>query len=190
MSAGQIRNPQLADLATQLEAVKRHGQATAGSMTPAQLEWRPDPKSWGVAQCLEHLILTMEANELQVPGKIAAARSQGAPPVYAPWKSGWIGKFIINGTRPGSRPVPTAAKFVPVTTRPDVLRRFMEKHDMLMEWIRSADGLDVTRVRITSPFLAIFRYHLGDCLTLNVVHAERHLQQADRVKARPGFPKA
>ena len=131
----------------------------------------------------------MEATELQVVPKIAAARGQGAAPVYDTWKPGWIGGLVILGTKPGSRPVRTSPKFVPVTTRPDVLRRFMEETDALVGWMRSADGLDVTRIRITSPFLSFLRYHLGDCFTINTVHLERHLQQADRVKAKEGFPK-
>jgi hypothetical protein len=184
-----IHNPQLAELATQLEAVRRHAVETTRGLSEAQLNWQPASGSWGVAQCLEHLVLTMEGNEEQVPGKLAAA-VRPSPPNYNRWKSGWIGRMIINGTRPGSRPVRTRARFVPVTVRPDVVRRFNEKHDLLMDWMRAADGLDVTRITIVSPFLSIFRYHLGDFFELNVVHGERHLRQADRVKERPGFPKA
>ena len=182
-----IHHPQLAELASQLEAVRQHARETTRGLSDQQLAWQPAPESWSVAQCLEHLVLTMESNQQQVPAKLAAA-ARPAPPNYSRWKSGWIGRMIINGTRPGSRPVKTRGKFVPVAVGPGVVRRFDEKHDLLMEWIRAADGLDVTRIIIVSPFLTIFRYHLGDFFELNVGHAERHLRQADRVKLKAGFP--
>jgi len=187
----QIRNEQLATLAMQVEGARRHAQTCVAGLSPAQLAWQPGTKAWGVAQCIEHLVLTLEATELQVPGKIAEARANGAgaTPAYEAWKPGWIGGFLINGTKPGSRPVRTNPKFVPVTTRPEILQRFMEKTDAFVGWMRSADGLDLTRIRIRSPFLSLLTYHLGDCFTINTVHLERHLQQADRVKAREGFPK-
>lgn len=174
----------------QVEGARRHAQKTVSGLTADQLAWQPGPTSWGVAQCVEHLVLTLEATALQVPGKIAEARTKGTPPLYAEWKPGWIGGFLINGTKPGSRPVRTSPKFVPVTTRPEILQRFMEKTESFVGWMRDADGLDLTRIRIRSPFLSILTYHLGDCFTINTVHLERHLQQADRVKARDGFPKS
>ncbi len=189
MPAASPRNPRLADLARQLEAVQLHGLRTGGGLSAAQLDWPPAPGSWTVGQCLEHIILGVRANAPQVPDKVAAAKRQLGPPVYEPWKAGWIGGFLIKGVTPGSRRVRTANRFVPdPITGPGVLDRFREAHDTLMSWIRDADGLDVTRVRIRSPFLPLVTYHLGDCLTINVLHAERHLQQADRVKASPGFP--
>ncbi|MSR07197.1 MAG: DinB family protein [Gemmatimonadetes bacterium] len=185
----QIQNPQLAELATKLEGHMRLAQAVAGGLSPAQLAWQASPESWGVAQCLEHLVFSIEANELPVPSMMAAA-GKPATPSYSPWKSGWFGGFIIKGATPGSRAVKTRRKFVPVTVRPDVLRRWVEKHELLMKWIRMADGLDVTRIRVPSPIVPFLSYHLGDSLTINVIHAERHLRQAERVKTKPGFPKA
>jgi len=43
-----------------------------GRLTPEQLNWRPAPESWGVAQCLEHLI-AMNADFFPVFDAIARA---------------------------------------------------------------------------------------------------------------------
>src|SRR5262245_60127223 len=132
--------------------------------------------------------MSLEAAAQQVPGKLAAARAANPASSYAGWKAGWAGGLLISTTKPGSRAVRTSPRFVPVTVGPEVVKRFLQQHETLKDWIRAADGPVVTRNRTKFTVLSSLSYHLGDCLTINTVHAERHLQQADRVKAKPGFP--
>lgn len=73
--------------------------------------------------------------------------------------------------------------------RPDILAAFERDLDGLQQLMRDADGLVLTRARVTSPMTRFITYHLGDALTIMVVHLPRHLSQAERVKAEPGFPK-
>lgn len=56
--------------------------------------------------------------------------------------------------------------------------------------LAEADGLDVTAAKISSPMSRLIRYHVGDAFTITAVHLPRHLDQAERVKAEPGFPNA
>ena len=60
----------------------------------------------------------------------------------------------------------------------------------LLEQIERAEGLDVSRMRMPSPFLKLMRLPLGAFLEALAGHELRHLKQARRVTADPGFPKA
>jgi hypothetical protein len=48
--------------------------------------------------------------------------------------------------------------------------------------------LAALKARIASPMTRLISYHLGDALTIAVVHLPRHLDQAAQVRAEPGFP--
>jgi hypothetical protein len=169
--------------------VRQHARRTAGGLSQAQLDWQHAPRSWSVGQCLEHLVITHERYQPEVPRLLAAARARGAPPVYQPWGTTFFGRFLLKGVTPGSRPVRTGKVFTPaVRARPAVLDVFERQLDELERWMEAADGLDLTRIRLSSPMLKLIRYNMGEALEIVVVHAERHLQQADRVKQQAGFP--
>jgi hypothetical protein len=58
---------------------------------------------------------------------------------------------------------------------------------------RDADGLHLSRVKVTMPALpaalrAIVRLPLGGQLLLTTTHDRRHLWQAEQVRNDPAFP--
>ena len=52
----------------------------------------------------------------------------------------------------------------------------------------AADGLDLARIKVRSPFLKLLRLPLGAFLDAMGLHAIRHVQQAERVTQHPAFP--
>jgi hypothetical protein len=73
--------------------------------------------------------------------------------------------------------------------RPALLESFLSVQDELIEMMRTADGLDLTRVRLHSPASTCIRIHLGDAFEMLICHAERHLGQAERVASEATFPR-
>ncbi len=190
--ATDFRNTQLKALAERVEAARAQVRRVAGGLSKAQLDWQPRPGRWSVGQCLEHLLLSSERLGPAVRAQLAALKARGGPPTYEGWKPGLRGGFLIRSVDPatGKRKVKTGRVFEPgPTTRPEILAAFERDLDGLQQMLRDADGLDVTKARVTSPMTRLITYHLGDALTITVVHLPRHLDQAERVKAEPGFPK-
>jgi hypothetical protein len=191
MNVGEIRNPQLRALAERVEAARARARAVAGGLSKAQLDWRPGPDRWGVGQCLEHLLVSNERLEPSVREQLAALRARGGPAVYQGWKPGIRGGFLIRAIDPatGKRKLRTGRVFQPgPEARAGVLQALEQSLDSLLVLIRSGDGLDLTRARVRSPMTRLITYHLGDAMTIMVVHLPRHLDQAERVKSQPGFP--
>lgn len=189
MTGAAVRNPALQRILDQVPAVRAHARATVAGLTPHQIDWKPSPEAWSIGQCLEHLVVTHEQYEPKVPKLLQEARSSGRPPTYEAWASTWFGRLLTRSVTPGSRKVPTSRVFTPgVHPRPGVLEALLGKFDELEKWIRESDGLDLARIKVPSPVTRLLRYNLGEAFHIVVVHAERHLQQADRVRQAPGFP--
>ena len=56
MAAIDYATLSLADVRTGLEAVARDTHATFGGLDARQLNWRPTPTAWSIAQCFDHLL--------------------------------------------------------------------------------------------------------------------------------------
>lgn len=193
MGAAEIRNPQLKALAEKVEASRAEARRIVGGLSRTQLDWQPGPGRWGVGQCLEHLILSNELLSPAVRDQLAKLRARGGPAVYEGWKPGVRGGFLIRSIDPatGKRKLKTGRVFEPgAAARPEVVSALERDLDGLQQMIAAADGLDLTRARVTSPVTRLITYHVGDALTIMVVHLPRHLDQAERVTHEPGFPAA
>src|SRR4051812_5078752 len=88
-------------VATDLDAVSMNAQEFFGDPTQAQLNWKPDDKSWSVAQCLDHLIATHN-QYLPLFKRMAAGE---AKPTF--WEktsplSGFFGRYLIKSLDPAN----------------------------------------------------------------------------------------
>lgn len=68
------------------------------------------------------------------------------------------------------------------------LPRFLALEGRLVRRLAQAQGLDLRRVKLTSPFVPLLRVDLGSAFRVVAVHERRHLWQARQVTGAPGFP--
>ena len=78
---------------------------------------------------------------------------------------------------PPKRRLKTFKKMVPDpgTTPDHALAEFRAVQERLLDAIEKADGLDLGRIRFSSPFLALLRLSAGTGLALLVAHTDRHI---------------
>src|SRR4029079_18411931 len=102
-------SPICSDLKTTADDAK----ATFGSLSAEQLNWKPSPKSWSIAQCFDHLIST---HSLYFPlfEKLASGNT-----THTFWESysplsGFFGRYLIQSLRPENvKPIKTTSKAQP-----------------------------------------------------------------------------
>jgi len=58
-----------------------------------------------------------------------------------------------------------------------------------IERLGRANGLDLSRARVISPVSKWLRFSLGTLFAVIAAHERRHLSQARRIAAMPGFPR-
>lgn len=182
----------LAALRARLDAIDAAAHAVADDLAPARRLWRPAPERWGVADCFEHLVTTDAAYFPRVAAVLAAdptpEPARAAALRAAPYRPTWFGRWFVGAAGKGGRPIRARGPFVPPPARADAPERFIAQQAELRALLEAASGRDLRALSVTSPLTRLLSLRLGECLTMLVAHQERHLAQAERVRAEPGFP--
>jgi len=159
-------------------------------LSDAQLNWKPSPDKWSIAQCLEHLTAASGGFNPYFVEALARGRQRFAaasPPTYQP---SFMGRWLIKHVEPESPRKLRAPKiFKPSTSNvQNALDNFIEQQKAFLEFVAETNGIDYNRTRLRSPVTPLVRYSLADAYVITVSHEQRHLQQARRVRETPGFP--
>jgi hypothetical protein len=143
--ANQVSSQTLGDAASDLQQfraqVRQAKQQALGlveGLSDQAFQWRPGPQRWSIAECLEHLNVTLE---LYLPGidrAIETAQARG-------WRSndavrpGWLGRWMIGLLEPpATRRFKAPGAFRPQRILPlsEAMPRFMKLRDELEERLR------------------------------------------------------
>jgi hypothetical protein len=179
----------LPDLITEANEVASETKSTFGRLTPAQLNWKPAPERWSVAQCFEHLLTTNKGYFPSIEGVIA-----GIKPTFwqrMPVLPGLAGKLLIKSLDPKStRKIKAPKKFQPAQSdiRASVLDDFLDLQSKIVEKMKATEHLDLEKIIIASPVASAITYSMIDAYRVIVVHERRHFEQARRVTEEASFP--
>lgn len=164
-------------------------EALVASLSPEQFNWKPSDEEWSVAECLEHLNKIGQAYAEPLDAALAKGGPGGAPP----FRYGFFGRQFIALMQPDSpRKVKTFGSVKPSQSAYEaeaVLNAFRAVTAQFIRFCKQADGLDLRRIRLTSPLLPVVRFQLGVYLEALGAHALRHLAQARRVTRHERFPR-
>lgn len=175
-----------------ISELKKSGEdasETFGALTGEQLNWKPGEKSWSIAQCLDHLILTNEQFYPEFDKLAAGTRQNSFWENYSPF-TGFFGRFLIKAVTEDSKKAKAPSKsIVPPSDLPaDIVESFAAHIAKVNEKITACAEADREKTVVTSPFISIMTYKLDDAYSVLVEHTKRHIRQAKRVMAADGFP--
>ncbi len=156
--------------------------ALAEGRQPEMLLWKPEPRAWCTAQCLQHLVLVLR--------KMLPAWSHALQAAHARERSLWrptLGdKLMIRmlGPTPLLR-LPVPAVYTPDEdlSPPQVLEEFADQHRRLPPLIEDADQRGMLSLRMASPVMRRMRLSMGAWFAGTLVHEQYHLNQAREVLA-------
>src|SRR5262249_54955508 len=152
--------------------------------------WRPSPERWSINECFEHLNITARYYWSILAEAVNSARINGWFS-NGPHKRTWFGRLMIRAMEPPVRMrFKARRRFRPPADIPmnQVVSQFMAFQNRMLDLVRDANGVDLGRPRIQTPRNGPIKITLGEGLGLAIAHERRHLWQARRVKADPGFP--
>lgn len=187
-----LRSSFLKQLLAENQAVMAGVAELFDNYSPAQLSWKPDPKSWSMAECIHHLVMTMSVYYPVLKDVIEGLRLRQRVR-RGPFRPTWFGKMFIGFVLPEShRRIKTLRVFEPPTgdlcgvNVKDLFLEIAAKYNAL---IALADGYDLNGKKFASPASRWVRLTPGEGLWLQVAHNRRHLQQAQNLARHPDFPR-
>jgi hypothetical protein len=182
--------PEIDDFRRQFEALSAEADALVAPLTDEQFTWRAGPEIWSIAQCFDHLNATARFFLTYLDEGIADAIRRG---LYAegPYTYRWIGRLLVAATEPPPRlRTATTPRLQPrdPRRREEVMPAFRAYQVQYVDRLRQANGLDLGRATVRTTVSRWLWMSLGSGFALMAAHERRHLAQAQRVRAMPGFP--
>lgn len=180
------RDPLLDRLLPELDRIEPRTRVAVTGMPDAKFREIPPDGGWSVAQVFEHLCV---ANLAYLDGPLvdafAQARERG--PAAKPWKPSFVGGLLGNSLAEGTGPLPAPKRFkVGPAVRDQVVDEFLATVARTRALMLEAEHCDLG-VKLASPASSLLKINLGDALNVMVVHAHRHLGQAERTRRAVGM---
>lgn len=182
----------LQTIASETGRINDEARSLVAGLSDTQLNWKPAPDRWSIAQCFDHLVITGLTSSPFFAKAIARGRARSTAIEETRYKPGWLGGWLIKQLLPeATRKMPAPKIFRPAGSSDihGAFERFLKQQDSFIHLVRDAQGIDLNKTKMRSPVSTFMRYSLADAFVLNVVHTQRHLGQARNVVADPHFPK-
>ena len=187
----QNLTPPLDEYRRQLQSIEDDARTIAGGLDSAAFNWSPKPGAWSVAQAIDHLTKVDVAYGRAIEKAIAQGRERGITGGSGV-RLGFFERWFIRSMEPPPKrrfSAPGKVKTEGKTLDPEqTLEAFLEINRRLDALLEEADGLDLSRVKVTSPLARFLKFRLGAAFALLAAHDRRHLWQARRVTEAEGFP--
>jgi hypothetical protein len=181
----------LQTIASETEKVNSDARQLVADLADEQLNWKPALKGWSIAQCLEHLTVTSEKFDQDFAKAIARGRERRPVSGAVAYRPTLLGGWLVKQLSPEARrkmPAPRVFRPSESSAIKGALERFLSQQEKFLGFVRDARGIDYNKTRLRSPVTPLMRYSLADALVMTVVHGQRHLAQARRVRETSGFP--
>jgi hypothetical protein len=166
-----------------IDAITNRFLTEFGTLTNAQMNWRPNPNTWSIAQNLDHLIVV---NETYYPVLISLKEGKYKTPFTA--KIGFIvsfmGKAVLKAVQPDrQKKMKTFPIWEPSLSEVsnNILKRFENHQNELKQQIEDAKGLLEKGTIISSPANRNIVYKLETAFDIIISHEQRHFEQAKEI---------
>ena len=157
--------------------------AIAG-LSDAQLNFKPAPDRWSVAECVKHIAITEQALWHMTDSVI-----QGTPNPEKRSEIKATDEQVVQAIESREKKVKTAPPLEPQNTPyqslSEALESFKTNRAKLIEYVKSTDD-DLRNHVVTLPPGSFDCYQM---ILFMGAHSNRHTQQIEEVKADPNFPK-
>ncbi|HUJ20130.1 MAG TPA: DinB family protein [Bryobacteraceae bacterium] len=181
----------LADCLRQFDAVDADAEKVIWGLDEDQFHWSPASSHWSIAQCLVHLAIMGHRYLPILDDVMERARAQGLLS-RGPFHYSFVERWVVHATEPPPRirlRTPLSARPPDDRTREIVHAEFLGMQQALRNRVRGANGLDLARARVISPFAKSLKMGLGSCFSFLAAHERRHLWQAWQVRRHEDFPR-
>ena len=180
-------------LTDQLNSSTDYVNTIIASLNEEQLNWKPTPATWSVAQCLDHLVVNNVKYFKIFDDIVTGTYPQTTWQRISPFTN-FLEKKLLDFTAavPGKK-VKAPPSFSPSASLIDknIIPRFLEQQEKLIHYYNRLEPIaNRQRIIVSSPFSSLVTFRLNTLLIALANHEQRHINQADNVLHHSQFPKA
>lgn len=156
-----------------------------------QINWKPEPKRWSIAECINHLSVTNKLYYNEMTAQFATKQIR-CDCSSTPVKHKFFSKLIIKSVDPSNlKKVKTFKVFMPSASKysKSVFDEFIEVQEKLINLINSFKELNLNKYIMASPAAKFIKENFSDVLEIIRLHDRKHLIQAQNIFNHKNFPK-
>lgn len=146
-----------------------------------KLNWKQDPQSWSILECLEHLNLYGDFYLPEIEHRISASDST---PVTS-FKSGILGNYFATSMLPKEKlnKMKTFKDKNPAGSNLDkqTITRFLDQQKITLELLDKSNSVNLNKTKTAISISKWIKLKLGDTLRVVVYHNERHMAQIEKI---------
>lgn len=148
------------------------------------LNWRSNPESWSILECLAHLNLY---GHFYLPEFELNVTSSNSKPAQS-FKSGLLGNYFAKSMLPKAKlnKMKTFKDKNPLNTKLHYseLETFIQQQERLLQILIMAEKVNLNNVKIPTTLSRFLKLNLGDALQFYSNHIIRHLHQINNIQAQ------
>ncbi len=171
------------------EAIEK-ARLAFSDISGAQLNWKPAPEKWSIAQCLDHLVVSESSYFPELEKIITGTYRMKFWEKYSPF-TGIMGRIMKDRLQELPKVKMKAPKKIqPSSSEIDtgIIEGYHKNLDRFLGFISNCRSIDLDKTIISSPITSVVTYSLRDAIQFLIQHEHRHINQAIRVKADANFP--
>jgi hypothetical protein len=183
--ADVLSNPHLAAWDASLVSSGTYARQAAGELSSSSLLRRPSWGGWSVGEVFEHLCVTDGLYEAPLRALLTAERERTTPRHSNAWRPTIWGRLLLWSLNPANTRKSQAPPAFRIGDAPRarVVAAWLSQVETTRALMREADGLDLRRLKLSSPAARVIRLNAGDAFAVLAMHAERHMGQVRRTIA-------
>lgn len=155
-----------------------------GSLSKEELNKKPNANSWSIAECIEHLVLTMESYFPHYQEILEGNHSFGFLG-KVPFLAKFFGKVILNSVEPNrQKKIKTFPVWDPAKSEvsDNIIAKFSETKNKTIEYLKELEPKISEKQMIASPANRKIVYPFEYFLKIITDHNFRHISQGIEVK--------
>jgi len=159
-------------------------------LSEAQINWKPSEEKWSIGECIDHLVVTHKLYNSQIKEhqRLFEDFGEGSFKFKHTFSGGMILKYVDPNSTTKTR---TFKVFKPSKRQinTNIIRSFCEEVESMISFAEKLHGIDLRKIKISSPLTKLLRMNVGDALLINLYHDKRHLNQAEKIMMETNFQK-
>jgi len=159
-------------------------------LSETQINWKPSEEKWSIGECIDHLVVTHKLYNSKIKEVQPLIKDCGDGSFK--FKHTFSGRTILKYVDPNSTTRTKTFKLFKPSMRQidtDFIRSFCEEVETMISFAEKLRGVDLTKLKISSPVTKLLRMNVGDALLINLYHDKRHLNQAEKIINEFKFPR-